>query len=116
VELWQLLGLLAAGAFGVGMLASSSAKQATANLARTGPPTADDLLVGRVVQAALAQEKAVTVLRTFGQKLRAAGYVDYASAIDARQARLTSIIAKPIAPALPAFQVYLSSSSSSEKP
>jgi hypothetical protein len=81
MEWWKIFALLAAGAVGVGSLASSSAKAAAQS---------NDLdLVNRAFQAAMSSESDMNVLKTFSAKLRAAGFTTYADALDVKVTKLS---------------------------
>ncbi len=54
-----------------------------------------DLEVQKAVSAALSKEKDPVTLTTFALKLRAAGYDQYATQVDAKAARLHGISALP---------------------
>lgn len=79
---WELIALLLAGAVGIGSLAKSSAAAAAASAPALS--AADMDLLNRAFRAALATETDMHVLSTFSQKLRAAGFVSYADALDRR--------------------------------
>jgi hypothetical protein len=98
MELWQLLALLAAGAFGVGTLASSSAKQATAAASKTDPSSlslADSTLLNKVFQTCMAQENDLQVLQKFATKLAAAGQTAYAQAVQQKYNNKARILLVP---------------------
>lgn len=97
MELWQLIALLAAGALGVGTLASSSAKQAIAAKAPTASSlnVADSTLLNKVFQTCMAQETNLSVLQTFATKLLAAGQTAYGTAVQQKHDRLARILFAP---------------------
>lgn len=98
MPLWQLLGLLGIGALGVGVLASSNARaaSATAEPGTPGMPSAlnasDSALLNQVFQAAMDSENNTTVLQLFSKRLRAASQTSFADAIDAKVARLQRFV------------------------
>jgi len=98
MELWQLLALLAAGAVGVGTLASSSAKQATAAATKVNPSSltiADTTLLNKVFQTCMSQETDLKVLQTFATKLQAAGQTAYAKAVQQKHDNLARFLLAP---------------------
>lgn len=88
MQLWELLALLAAGAFGVGTLARSSAAASAGTAAATvqggALGAADAALLNRAVRAAITTETDAAVLSRFSGLLRGAGYGSYADAVDNR--------------------------------
>ena len=99
MELWQLIALLAAGAVGVGTLASSSARQATAAATKTPPASsltvADSTLLNKVFQTCMSQETDLNVLQTFATKLKAAGQIAYATAVKQKHDHLARFLLAP---------------------
>lgn len=98
MEPWQLLGLLFAGALGVGTLAASSARQA-ASAATTNTTSsltlADTTLLNKVFQTCMSQETNLQVLQTFATKLAAAGQTAYAKAVQQKHDNLARILLAP---------------------
>jgi hypothetical protein len=99
MELWQLLGLLFAGAVGIGQLASSSARQATSVATKTPSGSsltlADSTLLNKVFQTCMAQETDLKVLQTFATKLAAAGQTAYATAVQQKHDHLARFLIAP---------------------
>lgn len=80
MNIWEMLAILAASAFGIGHLAKTSADQGSPSV----PGSTDAVLLERAVRAALSREQDYRVLQQFYTKLQNAGYTEEANAIGAR--------------------------------